>query len=86
MSTRVDPLDALYEHTMFFLSSEPKQLSSSHDNALIISLSVANVLLKRMLVDLGNIVNLFSIALIDMELEDQKIEDVNIALIGFLGE
>lgn len=82
-----NPSNVSYEHILSFSSLEARRLDGPHDDTLVISLNVANVLLKRTLVDLGSLVNfLFAIALTDVELEDLKIDDVSISLVEFSRE
>lgn len=62
-------------------------MSRPHDDALVLSLNVANVLLKRILVNTGSSAILpFSSALIEMKLEEPNIKDVKVPLIRFSGE
>lgn len=71
MVAKRDPSNMTYEYMLSFSSSEVKRLSRPHDDTLVISLNVANVLLKKILVNLGSLVNLpFLMALIDIELQD----------------
>ena len=58
-----------------------------HHDALVISLQVANFMIKRVLVDTGSSANIiFAAALADMGAELEKINRRTTVLIGFSGE
>ncbi|KAF4363070.1 hypothetical protein F8388_013434 [Cannabis sativa] len=69
------------------LPGEASELEHPHDDALVITLDVAHVRMKRMLVDTGSSANiLFAGVLKEMEIEDLKAQDTQVTLVGFSGE
>lgn len=81
----MDPSNAVYKLTLSFVSLEATRLAKPHDDALVISLNVANVLLKRILIDPGSYANLLFVTTLT-KLENLEIEDVNMSLVRFFGE
>uniref|UniRef100_A0A803PU78 Uncharacterized protein n=1 Tax=Cannabis sativa TaxID=3483 RepID=A0A803PU78_CANSA len=70
-----------------FNQGEASELEHPHDNALVITLDVAHVRMKHMLVDTGSSANnLFAGVLKEMEIEDLKAQDTQVTLVGFSGE
>ncbi len=70
-----------------FRSDESNYTNDPHDDALVISLSIANCLTKRILVDNGSSANvLFLNAYREMGLKEADITRRCISLVGFSGE
>ncbi|XP_030497845.2 uncharacterized protein LOC115713502 [Cannabis sativa] len=70
-----------------FDRGEASELEHPHDDAVVITLDVAHVRMKRMLVDTGSSANiLFPGVLKEMEIEDLKAQDTQVTLVGFSGE
>ena len=70
-----------------FRSDESNYANDLHDDALVISLSIANCLTKRILVDNGSSANvLFLNAYREMGLKETDITRRCISLVGFSGE
>ena len=61
-----------------------QRLQHRHDDALVISLNLANLLLQRMLVDTSSSADIiFLSALKEMGIENIKMENVQVSLVGF---
>ncbi|KAF4376176.1 hypothetical protein G4B88_004980 [Cannabis sativa] len=70
-----------------FNRGEAFELEHPHDDALVITLDIAHVRMKRMLVDIGSSANiLFAGVVKEMEIEDLKAQDNQVTLVGFSGE
>uniref|UniRef100_A0A803P4I0 Gag-pol polyprotein n=1 Tax=Cannabis sativa TaxID=3483 RepID=A0A803P4I0_CANSA len=66
---------------------EASELEHPHDDALVITLDVAHIRMKCMLVDNGSSANiLFAGVLKEMEIEDLKAQDTQVTLVGFSRE
>ena len=66
---------------------EYKELISPHDDALVISILIANFLTKRVLIDNGSFANvIFLDALTEMRIEESAIIRQPTTLYGFSGE
>ncbi|XP_060968384.1 uncharacterized protein LOC133035951 [Cannabis sativa] len=70
-----------------FNQGEASELEHPHDDALIITLDVAHVRMKRMLIDTGSSANiLVAEVLKEMDIEYLKAQETQVTLVGFLGE
>ena len=79
--------DPKYEHSLTFSNHEIRSLWRPHDDALVISLNVANVLLRRMLVDTRSLSNIIFLSVLkEMGVENVRMKNVQVNLVGFLGE
>ena len=80
-------LDPEYKHSLKIFSHKVRRLKSPHDDPLVISLNVANVLLRQMLFDTGCSTNIiFLTALKEMRIENIKMENMQVSLVGLSGE
>ena len=70
-----------------FNSDEIRAVCRPNDDALVITLPIANCEVKRILIDNGSSANvLFLSTLKEMELDESNIEHTGIVLTGFNGE
>ncbi|XP_013738775.1 uncharacterized protein LOC106441514 [Brassica napus] len=70
-----------------FTAKDQRKILAPHHDALVISLTVANCLVKRILVDSGSSSNIiFQMAYQDLGLEESALTRKVTALIGFSGE
>ncbi|KAK4836985.1 hypothetical protein QYF36_001900 [Acer negundo] len=75
------------DETITFKSTDKSDLFSSHHDALIISLHIANCLTKRIVIDNGSSCNiLFISALREMQVDETKLSRRTTMLTGFSGE
>ena len=81
------PGDLLDDYSIAFTSDEARMIRRPHDDALVITLAIANCEVKRILVDNGSSTNvLFFSALMMMEVDKSQIERMHVILMGFNGE
>ena len=75
------------EHLITFHSSEATNLSRPHDDALVLTLSVLNCEVSRILVNNRSLADvLFLSTLQEMEIDESEIEKSTTVLIGFNGK
>ncbi|KAL5843288.1 hypothetical protein ACOSQ4_009246 [Xanthoceras sorbifolium] len=80
-------IDLVFDHTISFNNNEQTELLNPHHDALVISLHVANCLIKRILIDNGSSMNvLFLEALREMQIDESTSVRRSIVLVGFSGE
>lgn len=72
---------------LIFNLKESIEVLNPHHDALVISLGIANCLIKRILVDNGSSVNIIYIdTLREMQVEETQIAKQEMVLVGFYGE
>ena len=75
------------DQVISFVDNEATTLINPHDDALVISLLIANCKIKRILVDNGSSTNvLFMNILKEMKIDESNIHCRSIILVGFSGE
>ena len=87
LTERASKISKLGDIEITFTEKEALKVIHPHNDALVISLKVANNLVHRVLVDNGSSVDvLFKSALDKMNLEGAKLKPVKTPLYGFAGE
>lgn len=82
----MDTTNYLMNQFIYFHTKEVSILSRPHDDALVISLNVANFLNRRMFVDNESSANVpFLLVLKEMEINESEIEREKTVLVGFNG-
>ena len=74
------------ERIITFTNEDARKLHHSHDNAIVITLTIVNYTTRRVLVDSGSSVNiLYYLASQQIRIDRELLYPLNIPLIGFEG-
>ena len=74
------------EPVITFTNEDARKLHHSHDNAIVITLTIVNYTTRRVLVDSGSSVNiLYYLASQQIRIDRELLHPSNIPLIGFEG-
>ena len=86
-SSSQPPSNIFMDLTISFVDNEATGLINPHHDALVITLMIANCMIKRVLIDNGSSTNvLFMNALKEMKIDESNIRRCSTVLVGFSGE